>query len=167
MFCVYELYDLHMILVAIRSYPNASINSEIVSTVITVLEDRVSNVETNQLRKALQSVETIDENTIYDFVFTENKYTYFPLSFLKNESIYAVLFSAFKELLFVLNEKNFERVIDLADCLHNLPIILVENCYSIPKSFWKKFLKYYRDKWNNNFLQMEQKDYVSRGRFSD
>lgn len=157
MLCVYELYDLHMILVAIRSYPDASINSEVVSNIIAVLNNRTESDEINQFRKALQSVESIDRSGIYDFVFTENKYSYFPLPFLKDERIYAVLSAAFEELLLALNEENRERIVDLAECLHNLPIILVENQYSIPNSYWKTFVKYYRNKWSSDFLRAEQK----------
>lgn len=154
---VYELYDLHMILVAIRSYPDASINNDVVSNVVVVLSNRIESDETNQFRKALQSVKSIEKNLIFEFVFTENKYSYFPLPFLKDERIYAVLLAAFEELIVVLNERNLKKIVDLADCLHNLPIILVENNYTIPKSFWKTSAKYYRNKWNNDFLRVEQK----------
>lgn len=157
MLSVYELYDLHMILVAIRSYPDDSINRDVVSNIIAVLNNRTESDEINQFRKALQSVESIDRNGIYDFVFTENKYSYFPLPFLKDERIYEILFAALEELFFALNEGNSERIVDLADCLHTLPIILVENQYSIPNTFWKKIVNYYRNKWNNDFLRAEQK----------
>ena len=157
MLSVYELYDLHMILVAVRSHPDASINSEVVSNIIAVLNNRTESDEINQFRKALQSVESIDRSGIYDFVFTENKYSYFPLPFLKDERIYSVLSAAFEELLLALNEGNRERIVDLAECLHNLPIILVEKQYSIPNSYWKTFVKYYRNKWNSDFLRAEQK----------
>lgn len=156
MLCVYELYDLHMILVAIRSYPDDAINSEVVSNIIAVLNNRTESDEINQFRKALQSVESIDSSGIYDFVFTENKYSYFPLPFLKDERIYSVLSAAFEELLLALDEGNRERIVDLAECLHNLPIILVEKQYSIPNSYWKTFVKYYRNKWNSDFLRAEQ-----------
>ena len=89
-------------------------------------------------------------------MFIENYYTYYP-SFLKNEYIYSILSAALKELLIALNEGNLEKIADLADCLHDLPIIIVENNYSIPKKFWKVFIKSYRNKWNKIFLITEEK----------
>ena len=157
MLSVYELYDLHIVLVAIRAYPEASINNAVVLKVLEVLNNRVASDENNQFRKSLQGVEDLDKYSIYDFVFTENKYSYYPLPYLKDKNIYAILVSAFEELLVALGENNRERIVDLAECLHNLPIILVDNIYSLPKSFWKHHVKHYRSKWNGEFLIVEQK----------
>ena len=153
---LYDLYDLHAILIAICSNPNDSFNSEVVLNIINVINDRGAS-EINQIRKSLQTIKSLIKNDIYDFVFVENKYSYYPLPFLKDEKIYAVLFSSLREILVALNEKDEERTFDLADCLHNLPIMIVENNYSIPKIFWKKIVKDYRRKWNNNFLRIEEK----------
>jgi hypothetical protein len=60
-------------------------------------------------------------------------------------------------LKFAVNENNTERVYDLADALHDLPILLVANNFSIPACYWKQHIKYYRKKWNENFLKKEQK----------
>ena len=46
---------------------------------------------------------------------------------------------------------------DLSDCLHDLPVLIVENKLTIPNSFWKNEVKRYRKKWNKNFLVTEQK----------
>lgn len=159
MLSVYELYDLHFILIAIRSNPDSSLNKDIVLSVMSVLNDRAKCDETNQFRRSLQSIDSIKRNSVYSFVFTENVYSYYPLPFLTDEKIYAVLLAAFKELLSVLREGKKERIVDLSDCLHNLPIIIVDNYYSIPNSFWKTVVKFYRAKWNNNFLQVEQSNF--------
>ena len=156
MFNVYELYDLHRVLIAIRAYPEDPLNKAIVSNILTVLNQRFENHNFNQIRKALQSVDGICEKDIYDFVFTENSYTYFPLPFLKDEGVYAILCAAMEELVVSFEEKKPKKIIDLADCLHNLPIVLAENHYTIPKKAWT-FIEYYRSKWNNSFLQAEQK----------
>ena len=157
MLCVYELYDLHMLLVAIRTYPENCVNFDVVTKILYVLNNRFECDEINQFRKSLQSVKSIDEYSIYDFVFTENNYCYHPLPFLKDESVYSILISSFKEMLVVINEQNREKIVDLADCLHDLPIILANNHYSVPKSFWQLNVKYYRNQWNENFLVEEQK----------
>ena len=156
MLSVYELHDLHMILISIRAKPDDPIHESIVLRILSVFEDRFRNNDLNQIRKALQSVEGIEKRDIYSFVFTENNYTYSPLPFLKDERIYGVLRASFEELLVSINKKDYERIHDLADCLHNLPIVLAENHYTIPKSTWK-FIKYYRSKWNNAFLTREQR----------
>ena len=147
MFNVYELYDLHRVLIAIRAYPEDPLNKAIVSNILTVLNQRFENHNFNQIRKALQSVDGICEKDIYDFVFTENSYTYFPLPFLKDEGVYAILCAAMEELVVSFEEKKPKKIIDLADCLHNLPIVLAENHYTIPKKAWT-FIEYYRSKWN-------------------
>lgn len=157
MLSVHDLYDLHGILIAIRSHPDDSVNRGIVSGILSVLANRFESSEVNQFRKALQQVESINVYDVYDFVFSENAYCYYPLGFLKDEGAYAVLLGAFNELLAAVDEGNCERIRDLADCLHDLPIILVENRYSIPKVFWKRFIKHYRNTWNADFLRAEQK----------
>ena len=43
MFSMYELYDLHHILVDIRSYPDNPLNIEIVSTILRVIDNRSQN----------------------------------------------------------------------------------------------------------------------------
>lgn len=153
----YDLYDLHAIFVSIRFSPNNDTNYDVLVNVINVLND-IDNANTNQFRTALRTIEKLKETEIYSFVFTENKYCYFSLPFLKNKKIYQVLICACSELVNAIKEKHTEKVIALADCLHNLPILIVENKYSIPKSFWKE-INTYRKKWNETFLLLEEKSF--------
>ncbi len=153
----YELYDLHSIFVGIRSSPNNAINNEVLLSVINVFKNRHNNHEPNQFRLALQPISALDIEDLYNFSLVENKYVYFPLPFLKNEKIYLVLIKACEQLLETVNEKNTEKIYDLADCLHNLPIFITENKYTIPKKYWKNEVKYYRKKWDKTFLIEEQK----------
>ena len=159
---VYDLYDMHLLLVAIRQYPSEPINERIIFNMINVLQNKAMDCDTNQFRKAIRSIESLEQKNIYDFVFVDNVYSYFSLTFLKNEYIYTLLTVALNELLEAVKMKNYERVVDLSDCLHNLPIVLVENEYSLPLKFWKTYLNYYRKKWNSNFLRMEQKNQFMR-----
>ena len=156
MLSIYDLYDLHAILVRIRFAPEADDNYDIILNVVDVLTNEKKNNGANQFRIAIQSIKNIKGNSLYDFVHIENRYSYYPLPPLKDENIYKVLISSCMELLRVISEKNKERIFELTDCLHNLPIMIVENKYTIPKSFWKKEIKYYRQKWNKSFLTMEQ-----------
>lgn len=157
MLSVYDLYDLHAIFVAIRCYPNDEVNQAVISNVLDVLRNRYNNDEQNQFRIAIRSIDLINEKELYKFVLTENEYCYFPLPFLKSEKIYMVFIKACEELLKAVSEKNAEKTFDLADCLHNLPIIIAGHNYSIPKSYWKNEIKEYRKKWGKDFLANEQK----------
>lgn len=157
MLSFYELYDLHAIFVGIRFSPMNAINEDILLSVIDVLKNRHNIDELNQFRVALQAISSRDTEELYNFSLVENKYCYFPLSFLKDEKIYLLLIKACEKLLEAVNEKNQEKIYDLADCLHELPIFLSENRYTIPKKYWKNEIKYYRKKWDKTFLVEEQK----------
>lgn len=157
MLSFYELYDLHAIFVGIRFSPMNAINEDILLSVIDVLKNRHNSDELNQFRVALQAISSRDTEVLYNFSLVENKYCYFPLPFLKDEKIYLLLIKACEKLLEAVNEKNQEKIYDLADCLHELPIFLSENRYTIPKKYWKNEIKYYRKKWDKTFLIEEQK----------
>lgn len=162
MLSVYDLYDLHAILVRIRFSPEDAVNYDIMLKVIDVLTDNhnnFDNCDSNQFRFAIQSIKRLEKNDLYDFAYVENKYSYFPLPPLKDERIYAVLIRSCKELLFAIEKNEKEQVLDLSDCLHNLPVFIVENKFTIPKHFWKKEIKHYRKKWNNRFLVAEQQTF--------
>ena len=157
MLSIYDLYDLHAIFVRIRFSPENAINYDIIQKVTDVLKNNRENSDANQFRIAVRSVSGLEKNKLYDFIYTENKYIYYPLSPLSDESICAVLISCCEELLRVISEKNTEHISAIADCLHNLPIFIAENNLTIPKNFWKYEVTLYRKKWNKNFLLAEQK----------
>ena len=155
---VYDLYDLYLIYALIRADPKAEWNASILARVGDVLRGRQEdNAEPNALRKALRSVEILRHVEPYRFLWTENDYTYFPLSWLKDENIYSALFKANECLAEAVREGNAAKIYDLADCLHNLPIFLTENHYTFPKSYWRGEVRQYRRKWDSDFLRAEQK----------
>ena len=151
--CVYDLYDLSEIITMMRHYYKYERFNEVLEEIIKVLQDRSRNGEINIIRTALSNIQDLDRE-LFHFVYTQNVYTYFP-GFLKDEKIYAVLIRAFLELQIVLKSKNDEQIFDLADTLHNLPNDISKNL-TIPKWFWSN-LKYYREKWDKDFLRNEQK----------
>jgi len=152
---IYDLYDLHSIFVGIRSRPDYEPNDLIMSKVIEVLSNRHNNNECNQFRTVIRSIGSLDYE-LYGFSSTNNVYTYFP-SLLKDEKIYLLLVDCCEYLLGAVNDGWKEKIIDLADCLHNMPIMIVENNYHIPKHFWRNEVKYYRKKWDDSFLLRTQK----------
>ena len=157
MLSYFELYDLHYIICCIRSFPDAALNLQVIEAVIMVLNNRNYCNNFNQLRTALQPLNKFDIEGRYSFAQIKNVYCYYPLSFLKNENIYLVLCKSCEKLKEAIIENNVEKIYDLADCIHNLPIYLSENKYMIPKSFWKKEVRCYREKWDKTFLVTEQK----------
>lgn len=100
---------------------------------------------------ALSAIPSLDKE-LYKFVFVENIYSYYPVLLIRNEQINNILIESCECLLRVIREKNNEKKMDLADCLHNLPILITENKIKIPKEFWVSEVKNYRDKWDKNFL---------------
>lgn len=153
----YELYDLYSIFIEIRFSPDNAINSEVLLRVINILKNADNSDEPNQFRKAIQPICAYDEKKLFEFSLVENKYCYFPLPALKDRNIYLVLIKACEKLLDAVNEKNVEKIYDLSDCLHNLPIFISENKYTIPKEYWENEVRYYREKWDRSFLVEEQK----------
>jgi hypothetical protein len=155
MLSVYDLYDLHAILVNIRHYPDYEMNEEILLNVINVLSERQNIIKINQFRLSLANIPSLKEEELYKFVFHNNVYTYFP-TILKDDYIHRVLIESCCCLLNAIKEKNMDKILNLSNCLHNLPIYIVENNLSIPKHFWKREVKYYRTKWDSNFLKIRE-----------
>ena len=151
---VYDLYDLYAVFIRIRHCPDSPANLPIINSIISALKDK-ENCELNQIRRAIRSAEGYQKNEAFAFAETDNVYSYMPLPFLKDDYVYEVLIAACAEMSDVLKKGNQERAYDLADCLHNLPIMIVENNYAIPKRFWKNEVKRYREKHNRVFLYSE------------
>jgi len=155
MLSIYDLYDLHAVLIRIRFNPENSINYDIVLRIKDVLVNKRNDNSSNQIRVELQKVDGLKDSGLYDFVYVENVYSYYPLPFLKDKTIYDILIDACNEMLCVIESKNSKQLADLAECLHNLPIIIVDNNFSIPKSYWKNEIKCYRKIWNEKFLNRQ------------
>lgn len=135
MLSVYDLYDLGAVFKNIRAFPDYSMNALVMLKSIAVLNDRENN-NFNQFRTAISSIPSIDSEMYY-FVFVKNVYVYFP-TLVKNESVYQILLRSCELLYDAIMENNRQKVMDLADCIHNLPVIIVEANFKIPKSFYCK-----------------------------
>ncbi len=161
MLSVYDLYDLASIFKNIRAFPQYQLHDKVLEKTLIVLQNKTDEYVFNQFRFAISSIPSLDEN-MYGFAFVENYYTYFP-SFIKEKEILLLLQKSCSSLLEVVKMHNTERIMDLADCLHNLPIDIAENHLHIPQFFWKTSAKQYRKKWDKNFLLYEQKALGHRG----
>lgn len=162
MLCVYDLYDLYAITVMVRFRPDNPVNVSVLEQVVNVLKDCDSGCAgPNLFRAALRSVPGIDSQSDGDNLFssllTENTYSYFPIGSLKDEQVVRLLITAYEQLLSAVREGNADKVYDLADSLHNLPTVLTEHDYTVPRWFWKVYVDTYRKKWDSGFLTDEQK----------
>ncbi len=151
MLSVYDLYDLHAVFVNIRQFPDDELNEAVLLNVIEVLTESRNTHQLNKFRLSLSNIPSLKEKELYKFVFYNNVYTFFPKT-LNDAYVYKILIEACNCLLKAVMEKYREKVVDLADCLHNLPIYIAENNLSIPKKFWRREVKYYRKKWDKEFL---------------
>lgn len=127
----YDLYDLSAILKNIRANPTYDKNKEILFKTIRVLKAEDEQYQINGLRIALQSINKLDDEN-YSFVYTENVYVYFP-NFLKHGKTLCFLTNCLKKLLKSSTKKDFNKVLELSDQLHNLPIFIAENNMELPK----------------------------------
>lgn len=148
-----DLYDIAFTLVVIRNNITEKLNLQILSQMIKVLET-VNNTEDNQIRKAISSINGLDYEHWF-FAYHNNVYVNHQM--LNKVDIYALLIKLFQSLICELNKADFDKAYDLVDSFHCLPEIIADNNFTIPKSFWKTFVKNYRRKWDNDFLRTEQR----------
>lgn len=144
-----DLYDMTFALSTIRNNISDETNKTILNKIVCVLNDN-NNFEDNQIRKAISSIKELNSEK-WSIVYHNN--TYVKHQFLKDKEINDLLIKLCKELIRILETKNFERAYDLSDSFHCLPNIIADNNFRIPKSFWKTYIKDYSNKWDKCFLK--------------
>ncbi|MBQ7821944.1 MAG: hypothetical protein IJ391_06665 [Clostridia bacterium] len=151
MLSVYDLYDLSAVYKLIRYFPQYELNIIILEKVLEVLRCKDNTISHNQFRTVLSEIPFLDRER-FEFVYTNNVYTYFP-SLLKDELAYKVLIEATEKLKESIVSNNTQFTIELADCLHDLPPDIVENQMKIPKQYWKREFAAIRRKWDKTFVK--------------
>lgn len=151
----FDLYDIAYALTIIRNHIREEQNTIILSEMIKVLEEN-NSAEDNQIRKAIALVEGIDYEC-WRYVYHNNVYV--NQRILKNIAIYQLFIQLFESTITILNNSLFDQAHDLVDSYHCLPEIIADNHFTIPKSYWKTFVKEYRKKWNREYLRKEQKEF--------
>ena len=148
----YDLYDLYAVFVLIRAYPSDQANALAVDAVKEVLDaPRAQFGSTNAIRSRLGHISELDREKWF-FVDTQNVYTYMP-PFLKDEKSYAILSACLTEMQEAMTMGEIDRIYDLADALHNIPLILAEGKKDQFRVI-KRMISYaYRPKWNKDFLR--------------
>ena len=152
----YDFYDIYAVLTAIRSHPNAPYNLEMINCVkkILLLRQESNCVNSNIVRTALRRVKNIDKK-LFHWIDTNNVYTYIG-GLEKDEFYYRFLGNAFAEMFLCAETREYDRLRDLADALHNVPIFIADGCRNFKKvirtqfsfynrkykvDLWKEFLK--------------------------
>lgn len=148
----FDFYDIYAVLIQFRFAPSYKHN-RIIAVKIKELFDATqkdNTIEANIIRSSLASIQDIDRER-YGWAFTNNVYTYGHKT-IKEEMPYKLLSAGFSELIRCLDEHNEEKFRDLADALHNIPIILTEEKKNFKKTL-KTEISFYRQKWHKNFLK--------------
>ena len=138
----YDFYDIHFVLTMLRAKPEKEYNIEIIKAVLEVLSTpQVDNtIDDNIIRKRLRTIEIIDKEDLC-WVFVDNIYTY-GQKIIKDERCYSFLANGFQMMLEHASSGDFQRLEDLADALHNVPIFFAEGCKNFKKAVKIQFLHY-------------------------
>lgn len=148
----YDFYDMHAVLVAIRSKSCAEYNAKIIGAVKNVLEKQQETncIEPNIIRNAIKNIENIDKELFY-WVYVDNVYTY-GHRIEKDMFYYNYLLTAFRLLLSCAETTDYDRLCDLADAFHNIPIFIADGCKKFKKSVKKQF-SFYNKKYKIDLWQ--------------
>ena len=147
----YDLYDIYAVFVLIRAYPEDEGNAKAVAAVKEVVDAPQGQFgHTNAIRSRLGNIPELDRQKWF-FVDTQNVYTYMP-PVLKKEKSYAILSACLAEMQEAMG--NADRVYDLADAIHNIPIILTKGGDSVCADIAREISYVYRKKWNGDFLKV-------------
>jgi len=64
-----------------------------------------------------------------------------------------------------LRQKNFDRAYDLVDAIHCLPEALISKKQWDPKTYWKIYIRPYREKWDKQFLKNQERELLKTSFF--
>lgn len=153
----YDFHDIYAVLTAIRSNPQAVYNYEIINAICAVFSEKQASdcIESNIIRNALKNIKNIDQD-LFHWVYIDNVYTYVD-RIIKDEFYYSFLLNSFSFLSFYAQNKDYDRLYDLADALHNIPIFIADGCKNFKKSV-KEQVCYYNKKYKTNLWQELTKD---------
>ena len=153
----YDLHDMYYVLTMLRAYPKMTYNSQVLRAIIRVLNapQTDNTVDTNLIRKGLRTIETIDKEC-FRWIYVDNIYTY-GLKIIHNEFCYDFLENAFRKLLECIEKEAYEQLEDLADALHNIPIIFAEDDKKFKKAMRIEFARYNRIYKTNLLKELSNK----------
>ncbi|MBQ7322795.1 MAG: hypothetical protein IJW99_11905 [Clostridia bacterium] len=148
----YDFYDIHAALIRIRHDPTDPHHTEVVRRLRQVIDaPQTDNViGSNLIRRTLSQIDGLDRDT-FAWVYTENIYTY-GVAVIKDSRAYEILSCALGELLLCLESGDASRAAELADALHNIPILLTAYDRKTRKRIAAE-VSTYRQSRNHDFLR--------------
>ena len=139
--------------VLIRSNPKGLYYIDLLKTFKNYIDLELSAKKLAKLKNDLDEIENIDmiekdylKNELY--VYKDNE-SFNDIDKLKNY-IYALPVVT-DEMIKLLERKEYERVHDFADAIHNFSEFLVTDFWSADK-YYKVYIKPYNEKWKDTFL---------------
>lgn len=138
----YDYYDIHALLTTLRAKPDKAYNIEIIKSVFEVLSAlQIDNtIDDNIIRKKLRMIEAIDKDD-FRWVYVDNIYTY-GWKIIKDEKSYSFLANGFQMMIEYAASGDFQRLEDLADALHNIPIFFADGCKNFKSAVKIQFSHY-------------------------
>ena len=138
----FDFYDIHSALTMLRAKPEKEYNIEIVKAVLEVLSTPQADnkIDNNIIRKKLRTIETLDKED-FRWVYVDNIYTY-GRKIIKDEICYEFLAKGFQTMLECTVSDEFQRLSDLSDALHNIPIFFADGCKNFKKAVKIQFSHY-------------------------
>ena len=118
----YDFYDIHSVITMLRAKPGNEYNFEVINAVLDLLmTPQVDNtIDDNVIRKRLRKIENIDKDN-FRWVYVDNIYTY-GWKVIKDDACYSFLANGFQMMLEYAESGDLQRLKDLADELHNIPV---------------------------------------------
>ncbi|GEM_PF-3105868 len=159
------LNDLHKIIVFARYLISNSYKKDAVIEILQTIEETLISVSKGQRYERTAFIERILEVVNNDpsivGIFSDSLRNPEYSKITDNESEIMKYIPVINEVTKVArmnyNECNTEKSHDLLDCIHNLPVLLLNKKHSKSQVFWKSSVKQYRGKWqDDNFLVQEE-----------
>ncbi len=138
----YDFYDIHSAITMLRAKPENEYNFEVINAVLDILRTPQADntIDDNIIRKKLRKIESIDQDD-FRWVYVDNIYTY-GWKVIKDEACYSFLANGFQMMLEYAKARDFQRLEDLADALHNIPIFFADGCKNFKKAVKIQFTHY-------------------------
>ena len=130
----YDFYDIHSVITMLRAKPRNEYNLEMINAVLDILRTpQIDNtIDNNIIRKRLRKIENIDKDN-FRWVYVDNIYTY-GWKVIKDDACYSFLANGFQMMLEYAESGELQRLEDLADALHNIPIFFADGCKNFKKA---------------------------------
>lgn len=146
---------LQFMYVIIRYKPQGEYNYSLVQTFDKYISDNslVDKDTLVNLQKDIRCIKDLE----FQRTFIKELRKFWVKKWIKNLEIYKentpLLKAINNELLNLLEKKEYNRIRDLADSVHNFPEMLIKSDEWKASDFWSVFIEPYRKSWDKNFFE--------------